>query len=401
MGRTKNYFLWAALALAASIPGAQADPAVLTLSQLPAAVRDAVKTEAGDNAIGEITGSSEDGSVVYDVQINHDGKERTSSFGDSGNLISREVSMAELPPSLRRAIHAHAGKGGRILSVDKEMDGDDVTYEIDMKRNGRERTFTLDAHGKLLEMEQLLSEVPDAVRQTIVKKAAGGTIDSISKETEEGDVEYEAQITRAGRSRTLTVSPEGDFISLQMYLDELPAAGGRALQAEAAGGKIGEIDESIDDGEVSYTADVSERGKSCNVTVWNNGDREVELALADAPPAVQASLKQELKNGAKLQSFSRTVQDGDTAYEAETAADGAVRTLDFDPDGSLTYQEEPIGLAEAPEAVQKKLTAAAGKIIQLTKCDDDGDITYDAKVADGGQTTNMTFSPSGESVPAE
>jgi hypothetical protein len=272
---------------------------------------------------------------------------------------------------------------------------------VDMKKAGRERSFTLDANGALIDQEVFLPELPEAVRKTVVARAAGASIDSVDKVIDDGDTSYVAQLTQGAASRSLTVSPEGEVVSIEVFLNELPARVQRAIQQESAGGRITDIEKSIEDGETSYTADVVTRGQARTVTVWEDGDIESETSLPEAPKAVQNAIRSELKDGSHLDSIIRTLQDGETAYEAELTRAGTVRTLDFDPDGNLTYREEPVALAHVPQAVQTKLAAMPGKVLEINQCDEDGDITYSAVMTNEGKTTNLTFTATGEVAPEE
>jgi uncharacterized membrane protein YkoI len=389
-----SWFLGAALSVA-SVIAAPTDSPSASLSQLPERVRTAIQSQVGSGTLQDVTQTNEDGGLIYDVEITQDGKDREFIFGPTGQLLSAEVSLSAVPTTVQDAIQSHVGNG-RILTVTKNIDGTDITYEVDMKKAGRQRSFTVDAKGTLIEMQVFPRELPKAVRETITDQAAGSTLESVNKVIDEDGITFEAEITKGGQNHTLTVARDGELLSISVSLNELPLAAQRSLLKESAGGRIVEIDKSTEEGENSYSADIVIGNQTRTVTVWSEGDLQVETTLPAIPAAVKDALEAEVKNGVHLESIDRTVQDGEIGYEAELDKGGSVRTLDFDPGGTLTYQEEPVALSDTPQAVQTKLAAAPGKIMEINKCNDDGDITYDALIKNEGKTTNLTLTASGE-----
>ena len=57
-----------------------------------------------------------------------------------------------------------------------------------------------------------LEQVPPAVKATFEKEAKGGAIGDVVKETEKGKTFYEAQITKKGKDRYVSVREDGKVI---------------------------------------------------------------------------------------------------------------------------------------------------------------------------------------------
>jgi len=57
-----------------------------------------------------------------------------------------------------------------------------------------------------------LDQVPPAVKATFEKEAKGGAIGDVVKETEKGKTFYEAQITKKGKDRNVSVREDGKVI---------------------------------------------------------------------------------------------------------------------------------------------------------------------------------------------
>lgn len=65
-----------------------------------------------------------------------------------------------------------------------------------------------------------LDQLPAAVRATLENEAKGGTIDEIEKETEDGKVVYEAEITKNGKTYEVEIAEDGTLISSEADDDD-------------------------------------------------------------------------------------------------------------------------------------------------------------------------------------
>ena len=67
----------------------EANSTVVTLEQLPPAVRKTIEKEAAGNKIEEIEKEIEDGKTVYEAEVTIDGKEWEIEVAEDGKLISK------------------------------------------------------------------------------------------------------------------------------------------------------------------------------------------------------------------------------------------------------------------------------------------------------------------------
>jgi hypothetical protein len=87
-----------------------------------------------------------------------------------------------------------------------------MTYEVETKQNGKGRDLTFDKDGSLLEVEEEvdLDSIPEAAREAIHKKAAGGSIKKVESVTQGSTTSYEADVrTLHGKSREVAVNADG------------------------------------------------------------------------------------------------------------------------------------------------------------------------------------------------
>ena len=123
---------------------------------------------------------------------------------------------------------------------------------------------------------------------------------------------------------------------------------------------------------------------------------EKKLKLADAPAAVQATVRKETRN-AQLVGLSSEVEHGQTMYELETKVNGRGRDLMIAADGSVTSVEEEVALdaipAPAKAALQAK--AAGGKIVKVEAVTEKGVLKYEAALNRNGKKSEYTVNPDG------
>jgi hypothetical protein len=121
------------------------------LSELPAVLQTAIHAQLGSGKLGDITKSMEDGEVDYDVEITQAGKTRTLTFAPDGTLSSEEedITLAQTPEAVRKEIQSLLGKG-RLRSLSKVTEDKKISYDAEVKQDGKTKSFSVDAEGKLL-----------------------------------------------------------------------------------------------------------------------------------------------------------------------------------------------------------------------------------------------------------
>jgi hypothetical protein len=141
-------------------------------------------------------------------------------------------------------------------------------------RQERERGEEKKGEEKDSEVRVKMKDLPAAVQKTVREQSQGATVRGLSRETEDGVTNYEAELTVNGRSRDVLISPTGEVVEVeeQVTLDSLPAAVRTAIEQNARGGRVGVI-ESISKGGavVAYEAHVRRGGRSREIKVNPEG----------------------------------------------------------------------------------------------------------------------------------
>lgn len=120
-------------------------------------------------------------------------------IASSVSLADTPVKMADLPPAVQKTVKQQMD-GATLRGLSKETEHGKTTYEAELVVNGTHRDITIDADGKIIEVEQevQLPSIPEAARNAI-QAAAGksGKVLRVESVTEgEKLVAYEAQIQK-------------------------------------------------------------------------------------------------------------------------------------------------------------------------------------------------------------
>jgi uncharacterized membrane protein YkoI len=138
--------------------------------------------------------------------------------------------------------------------------------------------------------------------------------------------------------------------------------------------------------------------------VFAEEENETKIKFADAPTAVQKTLKRE-SAAAAVDEIEKETEDGKTEYEAEIAIDGKVYVIKIAEDGTLLGknlkaeddEEVTIRFVDAPAAVQKtmKREALGVQIATVKKETADGKTTYEALVQIDGKMYEIEVAQDG------
>ena len=122
----------------------------------------------------------------------------------------RKVAMSDLPAAVQEAVRERT-KGLAIVGIEEETEDGKTLYEVETKTGGKTRDMVFDATGKVVadEMEVALGSVPEAARTALVRAAGGGEITKVEAVTEDGITVYEAKIKNGGKTSEVVVGADG------------------------------------------------------------------------------------------------------------------------------------------------------------------------------------------------
>jgi len=243
-----------------------------------------------------------------------------------------------------------------------------------------------------------INQVPEAARKTILRMAKDHKIQEIEKETEDGQVVYEAKWMEGPREVELEVLADGRPLEKKITF---PAA------RKAKGKKHGKAKAKDDDDDD------------------DDGDEE-EVTLKQVPPAVRKTiLKAAGKH--KIEEIERETKNGKTVYEAEWRDGDKEVEIKVAPNGKLLKREvedaddddddddgddddddddgdeEEVTLKQVPEAVRKTILKAAGKhkIEEIERETKNGKTVYEAEWREGDKEVEIKVAPNGKLLKRE
>jgi len=146
----------------------------VSIDQVPAAVKAAILAQAGTGTIEEVELGNENGQVIYEADVIIDGQEVEIKVAPDGTLVAKD-------------------------GQDDEGDDEGDAEEADDEDNEQEEQVSL-------------ADVPEAVKATILKEAAGTEIKEIEKEAEDGRTIYSAEVLINGQKVNFEIAPDGTLL---------------------------------------------------------------------------------------------------------------------------------------------------------------------------------------------
>ena len=123
----------------------------------------------------------------------------------------KKIRVSDLPAAVQSAMKQQI-HGATIVGASSERENGKITYEVETRKHGRGRDLTFDSNGSLLEVEQQINiaDVPEAARQAIQRRAAGGAIRKVEAVTRGSNTSYEADVeTKSGGNAEISVNADG------------------------------------------------------------------------------------------------------------------------------------------------------------------------------------------------
>jgi hypothetical protein len=118
------------------------------------------------------------------------------------------------------------------------------------------------------------SKVPAPVRSAVETESAGAVVRGFSRETEGGEIYYEAELRVHGRAKDILIDRNGKIVEVEeeVDLDALPSAVRQGPMAQAGRGTIISVETLTRDGKlVAYEARVKGGAKRSEISVGAEG----------------------------------------------------------------------------------------------------------------------------------
>ncbi|SRR5258705_2307153 len=128
----------------------------------------------------------------------------------TGEGKTTRVTVAELPEPARAAVNKLTA-GGKVEQIDKEIENGKVIYDVEATVGGKHVEYSIGADGAVLGTETSIefSELPEPVRLAAEKHFGTTSGLKAMKGVEEGKTHYEIEGTKNGKKSEVTFDPEG------------------------------------------------------------------------------------------------------------------------------------------------------------------------------------------------
>ena len=350
----------------------------VNFDQLPQAVQNTVRAQAGTAPIQGIVQTNTNGQTAYLVNFNRNGQNVNLQVDPAGRILgpvpsgtisqprfpmaaAAPVSFNQLPRAVQSTLLRY-GQGAPIQSVQKGTLQGQTVYEAAFPHNGQNVVLRVDQNGGLLRdapTDQYLASIgmlpgfgptpmlqspafgsvpdwrtaparqpllqanpiafrslPQPVRDTLMSFAGDGAIGNVQQGMVGGQIVYEAEVQPNGQPIQLRVSDTGVLLNDQVN-DRFLSESQGAQNRNAAMGRA--------------PAWQSGGGSSTSLAPLSN---TAPIMFDQLPLAVQTTMRGQA-NGAPLDRVTQGTLDGRTVYDVTYNKDGQWVTLRVVDDGSV------------------------------------------------------------------
>lgn len=286
-------------------------------------------------------------------------------LGGGGLLCAADsapgLAIGDTPPAVQKAIRAQIGKG-TITAIDKVSDDDGTSYAVQGKNAaGVEKIFTLGDDGVLQSIEVTLDETPAAVQKTIGEQLGKNQLAGIDKTIDERTVEFAVELTTPeGQDRSLIIAPDGTLESREVGLDEVPAAVQAAIKAQLGSARLDSIDKTFDADEVSYEVmTITRNGQERGFTVDALGHMQSLDLTLAETPAPVQAAIKTQIGAGKLQSIDETFSPEGITFDVEMNTKDGA-ARHFSVNPAGQLVSVELALSDISPAIQAAITSEAG-----------------------------------------
>jgi uncharacterized membrane protein YkoI len=150
----------AGLVLLATVARADDKPEKIQPDKLPKAIMDAIMGRFPKAEITSAEKEKEDGKVVYDIALKHEGRKYEMDIQEDGTIIEieKEIAMKDVPKAISDAIEAKYPKSTvkEVMEVNKVKGKEEtpIHYEVEIKTaDGKEFEVIVSLDGKSVKKE--------------------------------------------------------------------------------------------------------------------------------------------------------------------------------------------------------------------------------------------------------
>jgi uncharacterized membrane protein YkoI len=207
----------------------------------------------------------------------------------------------------------------------------------------------------------VLSKTPAAVQKAIQAQSAGGTLGEIDKTPEDEDMAYDVELTaKDGQERDFSVAEDGTLLSVEVALAETPAAAQKTIQTELNGGDLESIDKNLDDSEITYDIEgTANDGKEKDFTIADDGTILSEEVVLAETPNAVQKAIASQLNGGKLESIDENFDDDGNNFDVEWTAKDG-QEKSFNVAADGNLASEEVALEEVPRPAQRTIKNQIG-----------------------------------------
>jgi hypothetical protein len=211
------------------------------------------------------------------------------------------------------------------------------------------------------------AQVPPVVQKGIQAQVGSGTLGAVERDEEDGEVTFTAEISKGGRARGYTLNEAGVLVSMEVLLMETPLPVQRTIGSIVGmQGKIESIDKEFDESEVLYDVEwTTKAGVTRSFSVLENGKLESTQIDLDGTPPPVKAAILAEAGKGQVKEIFQSIEDNALFFDVTVNRDGKNREFTVTQAGKLDSRQ--LFLNELSPAAQSAIqrTIGQGKLVRI------------------------------------
>jgi uncharacterized membrane protein YkoI len=216
----------------------------MALSDLPAAVQKTVKEQQASRTIADIDKENWNGQTVYEIEFKESGPNSRIHIADDGSIVLNKsgrlgyvgTQLSETPKAVQDTVKRVAADA-EIADVDRETKDGKTVYDVEIRKEGRNRHLQIAESGALLDDSETrgtrvrgtddsgfgrilgadgttvsFEQLPAAVQRTVKASGDVASLKPIRREMKDGKAQYHVELEKDGKNTRLTIGEDGSLL---------------------------------------------------------------------------------------------------------------------------------------------------------------------------------------------
>lgn len=187
--------------------------------ELPSGVQTSMAILTQNSTLTSITPLQLLGEPLFTLEITKNAQSREWILDSSGAPVSVQVPKEELPPAVQQAVSKELTPGIVLEGISLSYEANEMVFEIELRSEKGERALCLHSNGEILSREIPLSELPRPVQKALTRHSQGARPEKCFRSEEEANLFFTVGLARGDTPIWITFAADGSLAEQEEHIE--------------------------------------------------------------------------------------------------------------------------------------------------------------------------------------